>query len=121
WHNNDVNSKFPASFDSNNMIVIASTTSSGGLSSFSNVGPVTVDVGSPGSNVYSTINGNRYSMASGTSMAAPNASGVAAMVMGYYPNLKNTTVKRVLMITATKVPEFEGKIVSGGRLKLKAA
>lgn len=121
WHDNDVNAKYPASFDSNNMIVIASTTSSGGLSSFSNIGPTTVDVGSPGSNVYSTINSNRYSMASGTSMAAPNASGVAAMVMGYYPNLKNTTVKKVLMDTVTKVPEFEGKIVSGGRLSLKAA
>lgn len=121
WHDNDVDHKYPASFDSNNMLVIASTTSSGGFSSFSNIGAVTVDVGSPGSNVYSTINGNRYSMASGTSMAAPNASGVAAMVMGYYPNLKNTTVKKVLMDTVTKVPEFEGKIVSGGRLNLKAA
>lgn len=121
WHNNDVNAKYPASFDSANTLVIASTTSSGGFSSFSNIGPVTVDVASPGSNVYSTINGNKYSMASGTSMAAPNASGVAAMVMGYYPNLKNTTVKKVLMETVTKVPEFSGKIVSGGRLNLKAA
>lgn len=121
WHNNDRNAKYPASFDSNNLIVIASTTSGGGLSSFSNIGPVTVDVGSPGSNVYSTINGNRYSNASGTSMAAPNASGVAAMIMGYYPKLSNTSVKKVMMDTATKVSEFEGKIVSGGRLNLKAA
>lgn len=121
WHDNDVDAKYPASFDSANMLVIASTTSSGTLSSFSNIGPVSVDVASPGSNVYSTITSNRYSMASGTSMAAPNASGVAAMVMGYYPNLKNTTVKKVLMDTVTKVPEFEGKIVSGGRLSLKAA
>jgi thermitase len=121
WHNNDVEAKYPASFDSANTLVIASTTSSGGLSSFSNIGPLTVDVASPGSNVYSTINGNKYSMASGTSMAAPNASGVAAMVMGYYPTLKNTTVKKVLMDTVTKVPDFSGKIVSGGRLNLKMA
>ncbi len=121
WANNDVSPKYPASFDSENTLVIASTTSSGGFSSFSNIGPKTVDVASPGSNVYSTINGNKYSMASGTSMAAPNASGVVAMVMGYYPTLKNTTVKKILMDTVTKVPEFEGKIVSGGRLNLKAA
>ncbi len=121
WHNNDVDPKYPAAFDSANTLVIASTTSSGGLSSFSNIGPLTVDVASPGSNVYSTINGNKYSMASGTSMAAPNASGVAAMVMGYYPNLKNTSIKKVLMETVTKVPEFSGKIVSGGRLNLKLA
>lgn len=121
WHNNDVDAKYPASFDSDNTLVIASTTSNGGLSSFSNIGPLTVDVASPGSNVYSTINGNKYSMASGTSMAAPNASGVAAMVMGYYPTLKNTAVKKILMDTVTKVPDFSGKIVSGGRLNLKMA
>jgi thermitase len=121
WHNNDVDAKYPASFDSENTLVISSTKSNGGLSSFSNIGPVTVDVASPGSNVYSTINGNKYSMASGTSMAAPNASGVVAMVMGYYPNLKNTTIKKVLMDSVTKVPEFSGKIVSGGRLNLKVA
>ena len=121
WANNDKNPKYPASFDSENMMVIASTTSSGAFSSFTNIGPMTVDVASPGSNIYSTINNNKYSMASGTSMAAPNASGVAAMVMGYYPNLKNTTVKKLLMETSTKVSEFKGKIVSGGRLNLKAA
>lgn len=51
WHNNDVDFKFPASFDSENLLVIASTTSSGNLSSFSNVGKLTVDVASPGSNI----------------------------------------------------------------------
>lgn len=121
WHDNDVDPKYPASFDSANTLVIASTTSAGAFSSFSNIGAVTVDVGSPGSNIYSTINGNKYSMASGTSMAAPNASGVVAMVMGYYPNLKLASVKQILMETVTKVPEFQGKIVSGGRLNLKAA
>ena len=38
WANNDRNAKYPASFDSANMLVIASTTSSGSLSSFSNIG-----------------------------------------------------------------------------------
>jgi thermitase len=121
WHDNDVEPKYPASFDSANTLVIASTTNRGDLSSFSNVGPTTVDVGSPGSNIYSTVNDNKYAMASGTSMAAPNASGVVAMVMGYYPNLKMASVKKILMDTVTKVPAFKGKMVSEGRLNLKAA
>lgn len=121
WHNNDVSPKYPASFDSENLMVIASTTSSGGLSSFSNIGARTVDIASPGSNVYSTINGNKYAMASGTSMAAPNASGVAAMVLGYNPDLSATQLKELLMKTVTKVPEFSGKMVSGGRINLKNA
>jgi thermitase len=121
YSNNDVSPKYPASYDSTNLFVIASTTSSGMLSSFSNIGPTTVDVASPGSNIYSTVNGSKYSMASGTSMAAPNATGVAAMVLGYFPELSVTKLKEVLISSAVKTPEFEGKMVSGGRINLKKA
>ncbi|HXH75825.1 MAG TPA: S8 family peptidase [Bacteriovoracaceae bacterium] len=121
YSNNDVDMKYPASYDSENMLVIASTTSSGSLSSFSNVGKVTVDVASPGSNIYSTVNGGKYAMASGTSMAAPNASGVAAMVLGYYPELSVKELKQVLTSTVTKVPAFTERMSSGGRLNLKRA
>lgn len=121
WHNNDTSPKIPAALDSANLITIASTTNSGGLSSFSNIGAVTVDIASPGSDIYSTINGNKYAMASGTSMASPNLSGVAAMVLGYFPHVKGEKLKEVLMASAVKVPAFEGKMVSGGRVNLKRA
>ncbi len=121
WHDIDRNLKYPASFDSNNMIVIASTQADGKMSSFSNIGKIGVDVASPGSNIYSTINNNKYSMASGTSMAAPNASGVAAMIMGYYPHLSPNSVKKVMMDTVTPVPAFKNQVVSGGRINLKSA
>lgn len=121
WSNNDTTPKYPASFDSSNLLVVASTTSSGGLSSFSNIGKLTVDVGAPGSNIYSTINGNKYSMASGTSMAAPNTSGVAAMVLSYYPQLKAEGVKEAIMNSVSKVPDFSGKMATGGRVNLKNA
>ena len=121
WHDNDVEPKYPAAFDSENLLVIASTTSSGSLSSFSNIGKNTVDLAAPGSNIYSTIVGNKYGMASGTSMASPNTSGVAAMVLGYYPELTAIQLKAVLMKSSVAVPEFKGKIVSGGRVNLKTA
>ena len=121
WHNNDTDPKYPAAFDSENLLVIASTTSSGGLSGFSNIGPTTVDVAAPGSNIYSTVPGNKYNSASGTSMASPNTSGVAAMVLGYYPGLKAITLKKVLMDSVVKVPEYSGKMTSGGRVNLKLA
>lgn len=121
WHNNDFSPKYPASFDSQNMMVIASTTSTGSLSGFSNIGPVTVDIASPGSSIYSTLNGNKYGMASGTSMAAPNASGVVAMVMGYFPELTNTTVKKIIMDSTTRDENYLGKILTGGRVNLKSA
>jgi thermitase len=121
WHNNDNSPKYPASFDSENTLVIASTAVSGSLSSFSNIGRKSVDVAAPGSDIYSTVPGNKYESASGTSMAAPNVSGVVAMVMGYFPNLKNTSVKKIIMDTVTPVPAFKNQMVSGGRVNLKAA
>jgi subtilisin family serine protease len=121
WHDNDVDPKYPASFDSPNLLVVASTTSSGALSSFSNVGPKTVDVAAPGSNIYSTVKGGGYSMASGTSMAAPNTSGVAAMVLGYYPELKTSDLKSMMTTSVVKAKEYEGRMSSGGRVNLKLA
>jgi thermitase len=121
WHNNDTSPKYPAAFDSENLLVIASTTSSGSLSSFSNIGKMTVDLAAPGSNIFSTIIGNKYGMASGTSMASPNTVGVAAMVLSYYPQLSGVQLKKVLMDSVTKVPDFASKMASGGRVNLKNA
>jgi thermitase len=119
WHDNDTSPKYPAAFDSENLLVIASTAINGTLSSFSNIGAKTVDVASPGSNIFSTLPGNKYGMASGTSMAAPNASGVAAMILGYFPNLKSTNLKKAMMVGVVKAPEYAGKMTSGGRVNLK--
>jgi thermitase len=121
WCNNDSRLKYPASFDSENMLVVASTMSNGSMSNFSNTGIKTVDVAAPGSNIYSTINGGKYGMASGTSMAAPNTSGAAAMILGAYPNLTAVQLKNILMNTVTPVPAFSKLIGSGGRVNLKAA
>jgi len=121
WHNNDVSPKYPASFDSESLLVIASTTNSGSLSTFSNIGLKTVDVAAPGSNIYSTINGGKYGMASGTSMASPNTTGVAAMILGYYPKLTAVQLKNVLMKSVTSVAAFKSQIVSGGRVNMKTA
>lgn len=121
FNNNDVNLKFPASFDSENMLVIAATSEMGRLASFTNIGPKTVDVAAPGDGIFSTINGNQYGNASGTSMAAPNASGAAAVVLGQYPNLTPEQVKSVLMSSITAVSSYSRTMVSAGRVNLKSA
>lgn len=121
WHNIDSSPKYPAAFDSENLLTIASTTSNGSMSTFSNIGIKNVDLAAPGSNIFSTLNGNKYGMASGTSMASPNTSGVAAMVLGYFPSLTAVQLKAVLMDSSVKVPAFRTQIVSGGRVNLKTA
>lgn len=117
----DTRRTYPASFDSDYLMVVASTTSGGSLSYFSNVGAKSVDIAAPGSRVYSTTPGNSYGNMSGTSMAAPTAAGVAAEVLSHYPHLSPVDLKKLLMKTVTPVSKFRGKLISGGRIDLYKA
>ena len=67
------------------------------VASFSNYGVKSVDLFSPGVNIYSTMPDNTYKDESGTSMAAPAAAGVAALIRAYFPELSAVEVKNVLM------------------------
>lgn len=71
------------------------------MADFSNYGKKSVDVFAPGVDIYSTIPGGGFQDNSGTSMAAPVASGVAAAIMSYYPNLSAADVKAIMMQSAT--------------------
>jgi subtilisin family serine protease len=68
---------------------------------FSNYGGETVDVFAPGRAIYSTVPDNKYKRNDGTSMAAPMVSGVAALIMAYYPELTPDQVRRIILETAT--------------------
>jgi thermitase len=119
--NIDVNLKYPASFQNDSLLVVASTSSLGGLSYFSNYGAKNVDLAAPGSNIYSTMPGNKYGDMSGTSMATPNTVGVAAEVLSRYPDLSAIELKETLMNSVTPVKAFNGKMISGGRVDLHSA
>jgi len=71
--------------------------------SFSNYGKINVDVFAPGVEVYSTMPKDEYAPNSGTSMAAPSVSGVAALVRSYYPQLSASQVKHILMNSGLKI------------------
>jgi cell wall-associated protease len=77
----------------------------GFVASFSNIGKKSVDFFSPGVNIYSTVTGNRYKENSGTSMAAPATTGVAAMLMSYFPEYSVTDIKNILIQSTRK---FDG-------------
>lgn len=79
----------------------------GGLTaSFSNYGKKEVDVFSPGVKIYSTVpGGNTYGNLQGTSMAAPVVSGIAALIMSYYPNLSAVQVKNIIEKSVSKPTE----------------
>jgi thermitase len=114
----DSNKTYPASFESDYLLVVASTKKSGGLSWFSNIGEKSVDLAAPGSDVYSTVKDNKYANMSGTSMATPTAVGVAAEVLSHFPELGPLGLKKALMDSVTPVKKFQGKMVSPGRIDL---
>jgi subtilisin family serine protease len=110
---------YPASFPNDNLLVVASTTSRGTMSSFSNYGIINVDVAAPGSSILSTVPGNKYENMSGTSMATPATVGVAAEILSHYPKLTYLQLKNILISSVTKVDDLSGKMVSEGRIDLQ--
>lgn len=69
---------YPAALST--VIAVASTTISDTRSSFSSTGP-SVEIAAPGSDILSTYPSERYAYLSGTSMACPHVSGVAALLI----------------------------------------
>ena len=86
------------------------------VANFSNYGKVKVDVYAPGVRIYATTPNNTYEFLQGTSMASPNAAGVAALVRAYYPKLTAVQVKHILMESG--IP-LSLNVVVGGDTKNK--
>jgi cell wall-associated protease len=74
------------------------------IASFSNFGKINVDVFAPGEEIYATVPNDKYKYLQGTSMASPNAAGVAALIRSYYPKLKASQVKQILMESGVALP-----------------
>lgn len=102
------------------VISVASITSTGAMSSFSNYGAATVDLGAPGSSINSTLPGNTYGSYSGTSMATPHVSGAAALCKAMNPSLSASEIRSALTSTALATASLSGKTVTGGRLDVGA-
>jgi subtilisin family serine protease len=73
------------------------------FSTYSNHGSV-VDISSPGTDVYSTYKGGGYATMSGTSMAAPNVAGAAALYKSINPSATPAQVDAYLKNTGIKMP-----------------
>lgn len=83
-----------------NMIEVGASDSKGKAAFFSNYGKTNVDVFAPGTHIYSTVPGSRYSLQSGTDMAASIVSGVAAMIWNYFPDLSMQQIITILKQSA---------------------
>lgn len=116
----DVTPDYPGAYNVPNLVTVAATTSSDGLSSFSNFGLTTTHLGAPGSDIYSTIPGG-YGLNSGTSMAAPHVSGVCALLKSFKPALGHHQIRELVLATVDPIPALQGRTVTGGRLNAHSA
>lgn len=73
------------------------------VASFSNYGKSNVDIFAPGEHIWSTTPNNTYEFLGGTSMAAPNVSGIAAMLRSYYPKLKANRIKQIIITSGLSI------------------
>lgn len=119
--NNDVTPCYPAAYNLDNLIAVANVSYDGTLSSTSNYGAVSVDLGAPGSYILSTTAGSGYGYMSGTSMAAPMVTAAAALVYTYFTDVTVADVRTILLSSVTPLASLSGKTVTGGMLDLAAA
>ena len=71
-------------------------------SGFSNFGRLAVQIAAPGDNILSTSKTGGYEIMSGTSMAAPMVTGVAALAASVNPGISAVDLRAVLMDNATR-------------------
>jgi len=110
---NDGTTMYPANYDIPSSLAVAAVNSFDNLASFSNYGFRTVEIAAPGVGILSTIPGGFGTM-SGTSMAAPFISGVAALITSESPQLTGYQIKQLLLSTSEGLSQLNNK-VSGGR------
>ncbi len=111
--NNDASPQYPANYTSPNIISVASIDSSTALSSFSNYGEQTVHIAAPGSSIASTMINSGYVYMSGTSMAAPQVSGVVLLAQARCSGtLPMTLLRSAVVNTGTVLAPLAGKVSS---------
>jgi subtilisin family serine protease len=119
--NNDVLPTSPANIKLANTIAVAATFGKEKLASFSNFGASMVDVAAPGVVIPAAIPGNQYIELSGTSMAAPYVTNIAARIQDENSSLTPAQVKKILIDTVDKKEWLVGKVSSGGIVNSRRA
>ena len=124
--NTNVSNASPA--NCNNVIAVASITSTGARSSFSNYGSL-IDIAAPGSNILSTLNtgsttpgSETYASYNGTSMATPHVAGVVALMQAAATTPKTPAeIESIIKANVTAFPSTPSQSIGPGILNAKAA
>jgi len=118
---NDDKPHYPSNYNVENMVAVAATDNRDQLASFSNFGKRTVHVAAPGVKILSTIPKNKYAAASGTSMAAPHVSGIAALLLSVHPEWTYAEIKDRLIRTSMRAQGLRTRVLAKGRVSVANA
>ena len=113
---NDRRPHYPSNYDSPNVISVAAVDRNDQLASFSNYGAKTVHVAAPGKDILSTWLNGQYREASGTSMATPYVSGVAALIIASDPQISMKNLRARLLGSADSLDQLKGRVETGSRI-----
>ena len=121
----ETNTSYPSGYPNANIIAVASIASNGTLSSFSNYAATKVDLGAPGSSIYSTLPKSSkgkivsgYGSYSGTSMATPHVTGAAALYASTHIGATAADIKAAILGSTIPTASLSGKCVTDGRLNV---
>ncbi|MFN3939491.1 MAG: S8 family serine peptidase, partial [Chitinophagales bacterium] len=129
--NVDVVGDMPTACTSDYLITVNNLNKNDEKSS-SGYGAVSIDLGAPGSLIFSTIVNDAYNYQSGTSMASPHVAGAIALMLsapceGFIQNYLNNPAEMALLLkefiltTTDFIPDLNGITVSNGRLNVNGA
>jgi subtilisin family serine protease len=122
--NNDVTPTFPTNYSTvaaagwEAVVSVASITSAGARSGFSNFGALSVDLGAPGSSILSTLPNGGYGTYSGTSMATPHVAGALGLLAAANEALSGAQLRDFLLSTTSPTTSLANITVTGGRLNV---
>lgn len=118
---NDKRPHYPSNYNLPNVISVAALDRADNLASFSNYGAKTVHIAAPGKDIISTWLKDGFREASGTSMATPQVSGVAALILASEPNITVEKLRERILKSVDKIDSLNGKVENGGRLNAAKA
>lgn len=121
YRDNDRYPAYPASYNIDNVISVGAIDRNGYKPGFSNYGQTSVHLFAPGKDIYSTVPNNRGAYLSGTSMATPFVSGVAALVLSEYPWMNYLDIKTKILDNVVKRDNLVSRSITGGILNAHEA
>lgn len=125
--NIDVSPLYPAAFDLDHIISVANMNTSGMIDASSCYGAVSVDIAAPGTDILSSVvddpyyDVEKYMLMTGTSMAAPMVTAVAALTASYHGNLTTEEIKEAVLEGASLNIAFADKIAGSRMLNAAGA